>query len=38
MVYISFSNVNQTMSSVIHFRPQLRNGVTFELDLHADLG
>jgi hypothetical protein len=29
MVNISFSNVNQTIGSVIHFRPQLPNGVTF---------
>jgi len=26
---ISFPNVNQTKGSVIHFRPQLPNGVTF---------
>jgi len=26
---INFSNVNQTIGSVIHFRPQLPNGVTF---------
>ena len=29
MIYISFSNVNQTIGSVIHFRPQLPNGVRF---------
>jgi len=26
---INFSNVNQTIGSVLHFRPQLPNGVTF---------